>query len=306
MSAFYKLKIRALDLFDRSFIAPEFTEKPIIIAGNTRGGTTWLMENLYQPQFKIVWEPTRYNSLNEFSYEGFNKDLGIVPFIPDIAEWDEAHRYFELLFTGKIRSPFQELTHPLMLRNLTHKNRLMIKCCNINSILPWLTNHFNIQPILLIRHPFGVIASQMAHSGFSIFDHQFDILKNDTPKFNQNRIKFSKQIEAIDSKLSLLTNWWALHHVEVLNHPYRNNKWITLSYEKLVNNPIEELSLLYSQLHIPVSPRPEQISSPSSTSIDFQTNYLDKWKQEFTPQEIKKISEIIESYGIDLKEFHDL
>lgn len=306
MSAFYKLKIRALDLFDRSFIAPEFTEKPILIAGNTRGGTTWLMENLYQPQFKIVWEPTRYNSLNEFSYEGFNKDLGIVPYIPENAEWDEAFKYFKLLLSGKIRSPFHALTHPLMLHDLTQKNRLLIKCCNINALLPWLTNHFDIKPILLLRQPYGVIASQMVNPGFSIFNHRFDLLKNDTPKFNQNHLKFARQIEAIDSKISLLANWWALHHTDVLNHPFRDKKWITVSYENLVKNPLTELKNLYDVTGIKSTPLLKNIYQPSTTSFGNETNYLDKWKERLSPSDIKTITRILESYEIDLNQIPDL
>jgi hypothetical protein len=233
----YPIKISAYNLLYK-FYQNVAWEKPInkaiVISGVTRGGTTWLMEMLYTMNMQIVWEPTKYETLNHHHGASFAKELGIIPYIPVDAVWDEAYYYFDKLLKGLEPIDIDKNSHPLLLSNPFNKDRLILKFCNINLLLPWLCRNFDIRPIVLIRNPMAVIASQLQHKGFSEIGTKYNLFKLNQPRYKIIFEKYDDQIAAIDSQVSMLANWWAIQHVELFNCSEKERKWEIICFDELL------------------------------------------------------------------------
>lgn len=297
----YTLKIAGFEFLYNlypNFHKPKLTDNNILISGTTRGGTTWLMEMLYTKNMQVVWEPTKYETLVKFHGNSFAKALGIMPYIPEDAVWDEAYEYFQNLLHGDERVTIDINSHPLLLTNPFSKNRLLIKCCNTNLLLPWLCKNFNIRPIVLVRNPMAVIASQLQHPGFKKIGTQYNLFLLNDSKYKDIFQKYEQQISAINSQVSMLANWWAIQHVELMK---KAEKYTIVNYENLVKEAKIQLNELFNKYRISKSIDSITINKPSSTSNQFNgdaVSYLDEWKKHLSQEQIEDISEIIRSYGI--------
>ena len=279
--------------------------KHTIISGEPRGGTTWLMELLMNEKDCIIWEPLHYKYLGAYN-KGFLNQVGHMPYIPENQEWAEAKEYFMKLFGGQLpygmNVNFQYKNNPLK-----ENRNLLIKFCRANMLLPWLNSQFpEIRPIYLIRHPLSVISSQFRHSSFNevgTLHNLFEVRKNGIPRFSDIFDKYEDKISKIKSRESMYANWWAIQNLLPLKSQNRN--WITVSYESLFLNPLNELERIAHHLNTEVSNfNTENINNPSKTTkegsgILENRNQLSNFKRHLSSEQIKEILDIIHSYGID-------
>lgn len=68
----------------------------IIISGEPRGGTTWLMELLQKEVHAIVWEPLLQDTLATYTNQDLVRELGLTPYIPESTKWPEAEHFLTL------------------------------------------------------------------------------------------------------------------------------------------------------------------------------------------------------------------
>ncbi len=276
--------------------------KHVIISGVTRGGTTWLSELLYSPDKCLVWEPLLYQELQKYKRPEFYKELGIVPYIPEDEKWEDAQEYFSLLLTGKIQSFYTAKSHQSANRNLFIADKLLIKFCRANLLLPWLTKNFDIKPIYLIRHPLAVVASQLRHPGYQSMDIKEHIFKINHPKYNDIFEKYRYLMVKINSRESLFAHWWAIQQILLLNHPEKDSRWVTVSHEKLHRYPAEELNRIaeFCSIEIPKDWE-KRIRKPSQTAQDFsETDHVSGWKKYLSKEQVSEILDIVHAYGIGL------
>ncbi len=288
-----------------SFYASNSNKKlnPLLISGTTRGGTTWLMELLYQKNMQVIWEPTKYETLSLYNKE-FTEALGAIPYIPESAVWEDAYFYFQKLLNGNVPQRILKDAHPLLLSNPLYKNRAIIKCCNITPLIPWICKNFDVQPIVLVRNPMSVIASQLNHKGYQGIGTKINLFKLNNSKYNDLFEKYGRPISAINSKVSMLANWWAIQQVEVLNKNtvVDKNKWILLSYKELVLNTSAELQKLFTIYGIEKTIIDNEYNSPSATAVNqfkHSEEYLTHWKKSLKLNEIKEIELVLEAYGLE-------
>ncbi len=277
--------------------------KHIFISGEPRGGTTWLMELLMQPNDCLIWEPLHLQNLQQYNPE-FYKALGILPYIPENETWNDAREYFKKLFSGEL--PYGlEINRQYHIKNLNACNNILFKFCRANMLLPWLTKEFpEIKPIYLIRHPLSVISSQFRHSAFNsvgTIHNLFEVRTKGNPLYTDIFEKHANKINAIKSRESMFANWWAIQNSIPLNA--RKKNWLTVSYERLYLNPIEELDRISDYIRIRSTYNIEAIKSPSSTTksgsgILEKKSQLANFKRHLTNSQIKEILDIIESYEI--------
>ncbi len=277
------------------------TTSPVIISGTTRGGTTWLMEQLYHKDMQVIWEPTKYETITRHRGEAFAKALGVIPYIPEDAVWDEAYAYFGQLLNGGIPEEINGASHPLLLSNPFAKSRLLLKCCNINLLLPWLCRNFNIRPILLVRSPFAVIASQLRHPGFREIGTTHNLFALNQLKYQDIFLRYEAPIKAIRTQTEMLANWWAIQHVELLRYPEEERKWEVVYYEDAVMNPDLHIQMMCDSNGITHKTDERKYRMPSATSQQTVTgtdDYLNNWKSKLDSREIASISEILYAYGL--------
>jgi hypothetical protein len=301
----YKVKVewyKYLYQLNTKFSISRPVDDALMISGVTRGGTTWLMEMLHTDTTQIIWEPMKYETLSKVKGKQFADDLGIIPYIPEHAEWDEARAYFSSLLSGRIPEQIQELSHPFLLENPFKKNRLLIKLCNANLVLPWLCRNFSIRPIVLVRNPYAVIASQLQHPGYRDIGTKHNLFALNKSVYNDVFTKYERQISAIQNQVSMLANWWAIQHVEILNRPEKEVLWKIVCYEDLVTDTEVQLNSLYKAYSVSKAFDPVKAELPSATAHLFKgeaRTYLDSWKKVLTAEQLVSIRKVLDSYGIE-------
>lgn len=275
----------------------------VIVSGEPRGGTTWMMELLMDNHQAIVWEPLHQNGLKKLYGDDFAEDIGFMPYIPENEEWEEAEQFFSELFSGYLPIGLRRtFTYDKSLKNV---DRLLIKFCRANMILPWLTKKFpNIRPIYIVRHPLAVIASQYKMKAFEGMGESTNIFDAQESRYSALFDKHADKINAINSKEAMFANWWAISNVIPLTHPRNNKSWLTVSYEKLFLDPVGELKRIENYIEAPLPEgvitrvKKASISTQPGSGILSNGSQLGTWKNLLTQQQIDTILSIVKSYGI--------
>lgn len=278
--------------------------KHIIISGEPRGGTTWLMEILMNKSDCLIWEPLHHKHLKDYS-ENFYNQIGQIPYIPENEKWAMGEKFFNQLLNGQL--PYGLPINFQYNTKFEKSDGLLIKFCRANMLLPWINKNFpETKPIYLLRHPLSVISSQLRHSAFKdvgTIYQLFKIREAQNPAFSDIFNTHKDKINKIKSKESMYANWWAIQNLLALNTDDRN--WLTVSYESLYLKPMFELERISNHLNIEMSrfsfdkiTQPSYTTQPGSGILE-QKNQLSNFKRHLTKDQIKEILDIIHSYGID-------
>jgi hypothetical protein len=274
-------------------------ENNILLFCNSRGGSTWLLELIELiPNTVTLWEP-----LHPLASTTFNKELGFSThqYIPEEANWNEAKEAFSNLFKGKIlNGHICSFSQPYQ---LLKADKMIIKFCHANAMLPWLTKNFNFKltPIFLVRHPFAVVASQLQHRAWNHILPQFQLPDCPFKDYYSNHSEF---LSKINTKEELLTAGWCLSNMVPLNSSHNNEKWVTVYYENMFQNPANEIKKIFDRWDIEIPPTIiEQVAKPSKATVDARflqekERQLSKWKDFFNKQQIKKMGDVLQHFNM--------
>lgn len=269
----------------------------IYLFTSPRGGSTWLSQLLASiPDSAILWEPLfvggrKYKELKEVGFDWHQP-------IPQDADWPEAKAFFKKLLN-------REILHAKLLwindlRKVPEAEIFIYKFCYGNLMLPWLIDHFGIRPILFLRHPCAVVASQLKR-GFTKGEWTY-YARN--CRYNE----IFKQHEALFRRITQpeqrLAAQWAIEMHYLLNHPYHNKKWLTVTYEEMVLNPGREIERVSNWINMPIIlPRMGTIRTPSATTDDGSLKrikspeeQLSSWKKELSPGQIYNVLQVVNEY----------
>jgi hypothetical protein len=295
-------QIAAFNRYNRaSHRFSDFSEH-LIIAGEPRGGTTWLMELLKEENDAVIWEPLQIERLQQHPVSGFYRDIGLVPYVPEGTAWEPAYTFFNDLLQGHLplglEHNFQQGGH-----GLKDKDRLLFKFCRANMILPWLTSAFpGIKPIYLVRHPLAVISSQLNFPPWEKFGPTNSFFDMHQSRFSDIFDQYSHLRNSINSRTALFANWWAIRNV--LPYSHAGKRWLTVSYERLYLHPQEELDRIaawlgetfpdevYARVKIPSA-----TTQPGSAILE-NGNQLANWRKYLSKDQVDEILGIVHAYGI--------
>jgi len=274
----------------------------IIIAGVPRGGTTWLLEILLNslPNSCGIWEPLMLPTdvrLKELSFSWRE-------YIEPDRDWREAETLFRDIFSGinlNVSNIFK-FSWFEYLKQIQEADRYIVKFCRANRLLKWVTTKFKTQlPILLIRHPCAVVASQLSHGAWAR-------VSSDHPYLNLEYIKkrpwIKKIIDNVNTPEEKLTVTWCLDYYIPLSEP-NPHPWTLTTYEKLVNAGEDEIKRIFQSLEqeVPKSVD-EYLRMPSrSTRMDSNVmqgkNPLTTWKIRLSEEQQNNILDIVTKFGLD-------
>ena len=229
-------------LFDKAILKTKKIQikDTILLVGSPRSGTTWLMEIFESiPEYTNLFEPFNPIFFPEISRFGFSHK----PYVPVNASWPDCENYLKRVFTGRIYTllPQYKLNLETIMHRLTNK-KLVVKAINLNRLLPWIVNKFQIRnSYFIIRHPCAVIASQLK-TGFCGYHSIYPPYINMFPTKDQI-IQEANNIDFLDKKIlaklnkiktieEILAAAWCLDSIVPLSvkKPY---PWTTIVYEKL-------------------------------------------------------------------------
>lgn len=273
----------------------------IVICGSPRGGTTWLSEILSTiPNSFVLWEPLHLREVPQVAKMGF----GWQQYIPPGAKWKEAENYFSRLLMGQFLTYL--ITRHSDIRKIHSTKVWIIKFCRANMLLPWLAYRFDINPpILFIRHPCAVVASQLRHEAWSDIRDKFEIPQT---RYNDIYYRYSDILRTISTKEEVLAARWCLEYKIPLSYP-KPHPWILVTYENLVKNGEQEVRRIFERLNMQL---PEvainNLHTPSRSTQEGSRiltggDQLSGWRKTLSTAQIKRILNIARKFDMDFYDF---
>ncbi len=291
------LRQRYAALLRRNRYAPFDPADALIIASSPRGGSSWLAETLSRvPRTALLWEPLHIRNVPPFREIGF----GWRQHIPEHMEWEGARHTFERLFRGSISNEW--IRRGASRRTFAEAERLLVKFVRANALLPWLTQQFRFRhpPVLLVRHPFGVAASQTVR-----FKPKARF-RND--QRSEVYAEHAAYLQTLHSWEEIITATWCLTTLPLLRHPANNKRWLTVAYEELLTAPEHTLASILTAWQLPISADLlEQVQRPSSTTDDATflrgaDAQLRKWQHQFDTEQVARMRAVLDYFEV---EFYD-
>jgi hypothetical protein len=212
--------------------------KPVLVTGSHRSGSTWLA-NMFAlaEETLLVHEPFniahRAYALNGLAKYWFT----YAPALPQDASLEAFTRVLRCN-TRKVFARRQILHWVPFLR----RGRLIIKDPIACLSSEWLSETFNVEVVVLVRHPAAFAASLKRMHWTFPFDHflEQDLLMAD--HLEPYRHEIEARPEGLVQQASVL--WKCLYSV-LLTYAERNPRWIVRTHEQLSREPMSEVQELY-------------------------------------------------------------
>lgn len=154
-------------------------------------------------------------------------------------------------------------------------------------------------PILLIRHPCAVVASQMRHPAWS---------PNTSPIVDS---RFLTAYPWASDVLTDIKTWeealaanWCMDYFAPLSTP-TPHPWILVIYEKLVRHGEEEIQRIFNALEFEIPPnavkglRMPSRSVREHSSILTGEDPLAGWTKYLSKEQVKRILHLVSAFGLD-------
>jgi hypothetical protein len=305
-------------------------KNPILITGSHRSGSTWVGQMIaYASSVSYIHEPLNLNHKPGICNAKFNYQF---PYICKKNEnvylnafedcFNFKYHFLEDLKTIESLKDFFRSTREFFRfsKYRVLNNRPLIKDPIAVFSTEWLAKRFNMDVVVLIRHPAAFAGSIKKVKWSHPFDHflKQPLLMNDhLHEFRLEIEEFSKTEKDILDQAILL--WNLIHHM-ILKYQNNNPDWIFLKHEDLSRRPLEEFRNLYNNLDLKFTKNiedkikafslldnSEQIKGKSrSTILKWQKRLIGdhsesrmrdskknvwSWKNRLTNDEVKKIKE---------------
>jgi len=177
----------------------------------------------------------------------------------------------------------------------THKRALMKDPIALFSA-EWLTRRFNMDAIILIRHPAAFVGSIKAADWSHPFNHFIEqpLLMKRLEKYRDQIEEYSKENKSSVDQAILL---WNLIHYMIIQYQKNRPDWLYIRHEDLSENPVDEFKKIYTKLNLDFSENIEnkmrsftQADSSKGIKRDSRSNRW-SWKNRLTKEEIAIIKE---------------
>jgi hypothetical protein len=187
-----------------------------------------------------------------------------------------------------------------LLREIILSKGLIVKFCRAHMFLKWMTEKFTTKtPILLIRHPCAVVASQMKHGRWKpVREPRVD------PRFLHFYPQFSGILKRLTSWEEALAGTWCLEYFAPLMIP-KPHPWLLVTYERLVREGEDELERIFKTLEIDMpEDAKKNLRIPSFTtkpgsSVTSDSDQLALWKRRLSKEQVKNILDAVAAFGLD-------
>ena len=296
---------------------PGENNQPILVTGSHRSGTTWVGRMIaLAPNVHYVHEPLNPN--HDRGICGANTDLWFTYICNrnEAAYYRDIKRMVNLGYSPlkKIRQSGSVRILPDVLRQYvgayrrrrTHP-RVLIKGPISLFAAPWMQNRFDMQVIVMIRHP-AAFASSLKIAGWHF---PFEDWVNQPLLIEDFLLPFSDEIrrqaeapgDVLDQAALL---WKCMYHV-VQGYEAAHPQWIFVRHENLSHDPIEGFRSIYQKLGLPFTEHAQQKIGEycgESNPVDgmkfsfdikrYSRGNVDVWKKRLSAEETLTIRRQVE------------
>jgi len=289
----------------------DHNKKPILVTGSHRSGSTWTGRIIaLSPNVAYIHEP-----FNLYHRPGIIKvKLNYwFPYICDENDYfcfnafkDCINFKYYWLDELRIAKSIKDIGRLLRDYFLTKKYAILNKRPLVKDPIAvfsaeWLAKRFNMDVVVLIRHPAAFVGSLKKAKWKYPFIHflkQPLLMQHYLSKYRPILEEYSKKEKDIIEQAILL---WNIIHYMILKYRDSNPNWIFVRHEDLSIDPIENFRKLYMRLGLKFSPDIEKKISDYSFAgpQELNSNNLKRdsrkniwsWKRRLTTEEIKKVKE---------------
>jgi hypothetical protein len=269
----------------------------LILCSTPRGGSTWLAELLSQvPQTALLFEPLHLWRKPPF------RDLNLCGYqpIPEHADWPEARAAFDAVFRGRFVNGWTG--HQSSVPAFLLAKRMLVKMVRANAMLPWLIRNFQFinRPVLFVRHPLAVVASQLR---FGFLRGGFRGFRIPDCPFNEHFLRHRDFLAGLRTAEEGLAARWCLANQVPLGSPDNDRAWTTVYYEHLLLDPERELRRIFDNWELPLPRRiMNRVRVPSAKTLDPRflskpERQLDKWRRAFNDEQLERLIAVLDHFG---------
>ena len=293
------------------------THKPVLVSGAHRSGSTWIGRMLAEaPSLLYIHEPFSVTDAPSrgicntkfrywFTYITRENESGYYGPIRNTV-----HLRYDIgggLKTHRSKHGFRELRREYLsfIRHRIKGSKVLLKDPMAFFSAEWLAQRFDMNVVMVIRHPAAFVSSikklKWTHP-FSHFLEQPDLLRERLYRFaGEIREQASTEHDLIDQAILL----WKLIHYTMLQYRKAHPDWIFVRHEDISRTPGEGFRKLYGQLGLEFSERAHQViesfssaANPGETDAPVGSEEILRrnsasniwnWKSRLTTAEIEKI-----------------
>ena len=299
--------------------------KRILVTGVHRSGTTWVGKVMASaPRTFYLQEPFNVDSPNP--HMAIRMKWWFQCLIGD--EECAEKKAFQDIFLLKLRYPSVNWMSPKVPIHVARRvrallyNKLLVSSGTVVmkdpiALLssPWLERHFNVLPVVMIRHPAAFVSSLQLRNWFFNFGNfleQPGLIENFFPE-ERSQIEAIVRIQRQDI-ISEGAFLWKLLCSAIAKFRREYPHWIFLRHEDLSRKPVEEFQNLFAATGLPYGRKTDAylkstiksnlehyVLNPTPTSSvvrNSQTNIY-VWKQRLSKEEIEKIRSVVQDVASD-------
>ena len=288
-------------------------KRKLLLTGSHRSGTTWVGKIIAaSPTVGYIHEPfnpTIYRPwLCDCRFHGFtyvtarNESAYIKPLQETFAF---SYNWWAALHSLRNRHDLRKRLHEYRAFRGYRKNgsRPLVKDPIAVFSAEWLASTFDMDVVVLIRHPAAFVSSikrvGWTHD-FSDFLAQEALMQDYLHLFEADIKDFSETEYGIFDQAILI--WRLIHHV-IIKYREKHANWVFLRHEDISNDPVGQFEFLFRRLHIPFSKEiKETVEAHSASSNPVEPpgdaiNFVKRdskanifaWKDRLSRQEIDEI-----------------
>ncbi|MEM7114006.1 MAG: sulfotransferase [Chloroflexota bacterium] len=285
--------------------------RPILVTGSHRSGSTWVGQMIARsPEVTYVHEPFNVNPRAGI-YSGQFEHWFTYVCAENGGLYEEYLRHcveqrYPLALKLKAAEGLKDVARVVRnygrfaLSSPSHQ-RVLIKDPIALFSAEWLANTFDMDVVVLIRHPAafaGSIKQANWPHPFTHFLNQPLLIRDHLSEFADDIELFANSDQAILDQAILL---WNMIYATVIKLKERQSSWHFIRHEDLSTAPVEQFADLFQNLHLEYSQSVQDEISSHSLAIHSQKEHeilsirrnsyanLSNWKQRLTPQEVKRV-----------------
>ncbi|MBI5301515.1 MAG: sulfotransferase [Chloroflexi bacterium] len=293
-------------------------KKPILVTGSHRSGTTWVGKMIaaapsvgYIPEpFGLYRRPGLCGAPFEYWFTYICKE-NEADFYPAIQQTLTFHfnsrRQWHTVRSARAVAGTSKVFLDFLRYRLAGARPLLKDPIAIFST-PWLADRFDMNVVVLIRHP-AAFASSLKLLNWQIpFKHllaQPALMRDALYPFESEITKFARSEQDLIDQAAL---FWKLVYRTVLQYREQHPDWIFVRHEDLSRNPLVGFRALLERLELNWTPDIEATISKYSLSRDTRDRSRDSpfvlqrnsranlahWKTRLTEREIARVKALVQ------------
>jgi len=246
------------------------------------------------PDSCILFEPLHLKNVPEAETTGFSWRTFVAP----EEQWPEGEEFLKRVFEGKIVNDWT--AKETSFREAYKSKRMIIKFVRANRLLPWICQKFAVpSPILLLRHPCAVIASQLNYGWKNATRRGAPIYLDEYPIFQA-------ALSEAEGDEEYLAAVWALDQLPPLLQQ-TPCPWTIVTYEELVLRPEATLLKIFDKwnMKIDMDDALSRLKKPSSVVSRSGISGINGWKKSLTNEQISRVLRTVNSFGLSFYSIND-